>query len=65
VIVAPLLFAFTLTLPAFGGIKATIEAPTRRDCEDARRAVKMQLLQNGVTHSLSGCSPVLGPAVPK
>lgn len=53
--IAAVLYAFTLTLPAFGGVDAHIEARSLDACNKMRRLTKIQLMLSGVDYTLSGC----------
>jgi hypothetical protein len=49
------LYVFTLTLPAFGGVAAHIEAKSLDACTKMLRITKVQLMLAGVEHTLSPC----------
>lgn len=51
-----LVFVFLLAVPAFGGIEVEVTAKTRDACEQARAAIRKQLLQAGVQHTLTRCT---------
>jgi hypothetical protein len=55
--IAAVLYVFTLTLPAFGGIAAHVEAKSLDACTKMHRITKVQLMLAGVEHTLSACEP--------
>lgn len=58
-----IVYAFMLTLAAFGGVQITAEAETLEACNSLRRLVKVQLMLAGVdTKDLTECRSISAPA---
>lgn len=53
-----LAFAFTLSLPAFGGLTITVTAPDMPGCLEAREAARKQLMLAGLPVSVTTCTYV-------
>ena len=50
-----LVFAFLLTLPAFGGVEIEVKAKSIEQCRTAQAAIRKQLMLAGVRYTITDC----------